>query len=71
MNRSSKWFSLFLVWILFIAGCLSMLGSPIARYITGEMYYLWIMLGVSFVTLSLALIISKLVLWHRVRYDSI
>jgi Na+/pantothenate symporter len=71
MNRLSRWFALFLVGILFIAGCLSMIGAPIARYITGEDYYLWVMLGVSFVTLSLALVGSKLVLWYRMKYDAI
>jgi hypothetical protein len=71
MNRLSRWFASFLVWILFIAGCLSMVGAPIARYITEEDYYLWVMLGMSFVTLSLAFIGSKLVLWYRVKYDAI
>ena len=54
MNGFSRQFVVFFVWILFITGCVSMIGAPIARYVTGQEYYLWLMLGVSFVSLLLA-----------------
>ena len=51
----------FLVWILFLVGCASFLASPLARYVTGEDFWLWVMVGISFGALAMALGIIKLI----------
>jgi hypothetical protein len=61
MQNTFKSLSLTAVWILFLAGCVSFLISPVARYVTGEEFWLWIAVGVSFIALVLALGFIKLV----------
>ena len=61
MSNMLKSLSLTIVWILFLVGCGSFLISPLARYVTGEDFWLWIAVGVSFSALVLALGIIKLI----------
>lgn len=61
MSNVLKALSLTVVWILFLVGCGSFLISPLARYVTGEDFWLWIAVGVSFSALILALGIIKLI----------
>jgi len=61
MSNMFKALSLTVVWILFLVGCSSFLISPLARYMTGEDFWLWVMVGISFTALVLALGIIKLV----------
>ena len=60
MDNLLKAMAQFTVWALIFIGGACMLLSPIARYATGEEFYLWILLGASFVALLLALGINKL-----------
>ena len=49
------------IWILFFIGGLSFLISPMTRYITGEEFWLWITLGISFIAFTFALVIIKFI----------
>ena len=60
MDNLLKAMGQFTVWALIFIGSACMLLSPIARYATGEEFYLWVLLGASFVALLLALAITKL-----------
>jgi len=61
MSNLFKALSLTVVWILFLVGCGSFLVSPLTRYVTGEEYWLWVTVGISFIALVLALGIIKLI----------
>jgi hypothetical protein len=61
MSNIFKALSLTVVWILFLVGCGSFFISPLTRYVTGEDFWLWVTVGISFIALILALGIIKLI----------
>jgi len=61
MSRIFKDLASITVWLLSLIAFLSLLISPIARYVTGDDLGLWIALGVSFIAIVLALTFIQLV----------
>ena len=61
MTQIFKTLTSIMVWFLCFIGGLSFLISPMTRYITGEDFWLWIALGISFIAFTFALIIIKFI----------
>ena len=53
--------TLFTIWTLLLTGCLAAMLSPIARYITGDEFWLWIVAGTGGALLILAYILTRVV----------
>ena len=61
MQQIAKALASISVWVLSLVGCSSFLIAPVARYYTGEEFWLWFTLGISVFTLIMALVFIKLV----------
>ena len=53
--------TLFIIWTLLVTGCFAAMLSPIARYITGDEFWLWIAAGTGGALLILAYMLTRVI----------